>query len=245
MAPPTPQEWFERMPVITKGYFVGSVVVTLSMTFGLVNPMYLIWDATSFVQKFHIWRLITPFLVFGQLDFNWLIQMFLLTTYSQAVEQSAFIGSHPTADYAYCLMICAVSLLVSSFLVPMAVYGPSLLFAILHIWARLSPDAPVSFWGFGFKAWHIPFLLLAVRLITMGPSGTIPGIIGVVVGHLYHFLRDIVPKRFGTIWIDTPSWIIWLVEHWLPRAIGAITGAPSVVRPSAPNWRRSRGYRLE
>merc|ERR1719361_1555261 len=89
--------------------------------------------------------------------------------------------------------------------------GSPLVFMCLYIWSRKQPHRPINFWGFGFEAWHLPFVLLLFGVI-MGASPVLD-IMGITVGHLYHFLKDIVPHVYHVSLLNTPQFVYRIFEE--------------------------------
>lgn len=68
--------------------------------------------------------------------------------------------------------------------------------------------------------------------------------LGIIVGHLYHFLVDIVPKVYRVSVLKTPQLLIDIVEIHVPKMMSWFTGRPVAGVQYQPDWRRSGGYRL-
>ena len=70
----------------------------------------------------------------------------------------------------------------------------------------------VVFWGFGFKAWHLPFVLLAFGVL-LGANPMLD-ILGILVGHLYHFLSDILPNtHYRYDILKCPQWLYKIFDE--------------------------------
>jgi hypothetical protein len=54
--------WFNSIPLVTRGLFGSSMVLSIGAGMGLVsaNNMYILWPFIS--QKYQVWRLVTAFL---------------------------------------------------------------------------------------------------------------------------------------------------------------------------------------
>jgi Derlin-2/3 len=192
---------------------------------------------------------LTSFFFFGPISIGWLFQMMFLTRFGGELERNWFIGPHRTSDFAWCWILCGLALLVSGLLIPLKVYGPSLVFAMLYIWSRKSPHTPVNVWGFSFLSWHLPFVYMGLSVLMSGGLGAaIPDALGILAGHLYHFSADICPRVYNKQIIHTPSFLITLVEHTIPSVFGTPAATPA--RAADPDqtraaWRRTPGHRLD
>jgi Derlin-2/3 len=63
-----------------------------------------------------------------------------------------------------------------------------------------------AIWGVPMQAMYLPFALLGLN--TMLGNPVMDMIHGMVVGHLYYFMVDVVPKVYGKDIIQTPLFII-------------------------------------
>jgi Derlin-2/3 len=85
-------------------------------------------------------------------------------------------------------------------------HGASLIFMMLYLWSKQTPDANVGFFGvIQFKSVYLPFALLALDVI-QGASPT-PGVHGILAGHVYYFLTEVYPQASGRRLISTPTWL--------------------------------------
>lgn len=106
----------------------------------------------------------------------------------------------------------------------------------LYVWSRRDPHRDVIFYSFRFKAWHFPFVMLLFGMLLGGsPVGDL---MGIFVGHLYHFLLNVVEPRWRLRVISTPA--------MLYRLCGADDVADERERQYRnPNMPRGGGYRLQ
>lgn len=82
-----------------------------------------------------------------------------------------------------------------------------LILSVLYIWCQLNKDVIVNFWfGTRFKAMYLPWVLLAFNLILS--SGSTYSLVGILVGHLYYFLKIKYPQELGgPAYLTTPSFM--------------------------------------
>lgn len=115
-----------------------------------------------------------------------------------------------TADYAFCIITGMVTILMISLAFPQFILGPSLIYYIVYVWSKRNPETPVSFmFGLRFKGFYVPFLFLALDFF-MGAS-VVPHIVGIVAGHIFYFLVDVMPLQYGKKYLNTPGFLInWL-----------------------------------
>ncbi len=116
-----------------------------------------------------------------------------------------------TADYAFCWMLGALGMLVTwPFLVGFFPLPPlfcrNMIYYVLYIWSKRNPTAQANIWGFPMAAIYLPFAYLALTVFMGNPYMDM--IHGIVVGHLYYFLVDVVPLVYGKDILRTPQFLI-------------------------------------
>lgn len=120
--------------------------------------------------------------------------------------------------------------------------------SVLYVWCQLNKEVIVSFWfGTRFKAMYLPWVLLGFNMLLS--NGSVFAIIGILVGHLYFFLKFTYPQELGgRNLLETPS----IIKRYYPdiRPAGVFGFAPSGGgRSDPPEQRRSgmfggAGHRL-
>lgn len=82
-----------------------------------------------------------------------------------------------------------------------------MILSVLYIWCQLNKDVVVNFWfGTRFKAMYLPWVLLAFNLVLS--SGSTYSLIGILVGHLYFFLKIKYPQELGgPNYLNTPAFM--------------------------------------
>ena len=235
-------DFYKQMPPLTKFFLTGTFVSALAVQFGLIPTFFggggagaLVFDWDSLSSKFHIWRLITPFLFAGTFSINFVIHLFVLYENCRRYEANPFnTGAGATsADFLYMLVLgCAVFIVLAVFErslgLGMQVMSEPILYYILYVWSRKEPDSVVNMWGFKFKALYLPWVYMALRVLMGG--GITHMLVGVAVGHVYYFLVDVVPNTYGTTLIKTPVWCVdvieWCTGATQPTSQGFVAAAP-------------------
>lgn len=115
-----------------------------------------------------------------------------------------------TADFAFCAIFGMFTIILISLAMPQLILGPSIVYYFIYVWSKRNPETPVSFmFGLRFKGFYVPFLFAALDLL-MGAS-IIPHIAGIVAGHIFYFLVDVLPMQYGKKYLNTPQFLInWL-----------------------------------
>ena len=87
--------------------FPGALLATCAGNFGFISVMKLIYVWDDIWSNFAIWRLLTPFLFVGKFDFNTLMCLYMLQSFSQRYETEPYNtgAGGGTADYVAMIMV--------------------------------------------------------------------------------------------------------------------------------------------
>ncbi|CAF0874108.1 unnamed protein product [Brachionus calyciflorus] len=199
------KDWYNNIPQVTKYWFTGSVVVPLLCRFGILNPYYLILQASLFFQKFHFWRPLTALFFYPitpQSGFSYLINLYFLYSYSTLLETTTFDGR--PADYLFMLIFNWIILTIIGFIASLPMLMDPMILSVMYVWCQLNRETIVSFWfGTRFKAMYLPWVLVGFNMIIRG--GGFNDLIGIAVGHLYFFLMFRYPETNGMNLLKTPE----------------------------------------
>ncbi|BDA49288.1 Derlin-1 [Coccomyxa sp. Obi] len=169
-----------------------------------------------FVLKGQIWRVVSNFLFLGKPSFNFLLRILWIVQYGVPLEKVTYQFS--TADFVFLVLFGMVSLLGASVFVPVRLLGPSFIFMLTYVWSRNFPTSNVSLMGLvSIQAFYLPFALMALSLAMGGDW--ISDLLGIVVGHLYYFLKELHPAAGGPRLLETPT---WLKRALLQAGIGTV-----------------------
>eukprot|EP00033_Pygsuia_biforma_P002373 GCRY01002626.1.p1 GENE.GCRY01002626.1~~GCRY01002626.1.p1 ORF type:complete len:263 (+),score=10.72 GCRY01002626.1:95-883(+) len=194
--------WYSNIPLITRRILTAMAAVTLAANFGFLDPFQLAFFPSAVYNNFHIWRPFTAFLFLGKLGFGFLIHMMFVYQHSKDLESVNFAGR--TADYAWCLTLLCFFLIVIGGFWGFYFLGTGFIMGLVYIWSKKNPTRIVSFFfGARFQAMYFPFVLLVFNLL-MGNSIAID-IAGIVAGHLYYFLDEVLPLTQNIRLVRTPA----------------------------------------
>lgn len=209
----TPEEWFRKLPPITRTYLVAAVTTTFLVQFKIVSAYLLYLDFNLIFYKFNFWRLITCFLFFGTFSLPFIFTMVMLVQNFRSAETQYFSGSRGMAEFIHLLLFGMIgTYLIHAFWSPLPFPGDVLMFLVMYVWSRKQPMSGTVIYGFMFKAWHVPFLFLAFNYL-LGAS-PYQSIVGILLGHLYHFMTDIVPLRYKRNVLTCPQLLYDIVNKY-------------------------------
>lgn len=144
------------------------------------------------------------------------MQLYFFTNFGAKLENHPRFTQKP-GDYVYFLLIITflvsfVSLL-ASWPRGYPLTGPSVIFAVIYYWSRCEPESRLSIWGFEVKGFQLPFALIFVTLLMGGDVWK--DIVGLAAGHIYFFVKDVVPQTFNVDLLSTP----YFVQKLMARAV--------------------------
>jgi len=209
-----PEQWFRALPFMTRYWFGGAVGLTLAGNFGVISPMQFLFNWQRISSNIEVWRLLSCFFYAGPFSFPTLIAIYMLVQFSKQYEAGGPYNTGAgggTADYAFMLIfgmtvIMITYPLVNSFLRIPPLFTRNLIFYVLYVWSKRNPTGRSSIWGVPVTAVYLPFAYLALTVFMGNPFMDM--LHGLMVGHLYYFLVDVVPQVQGRDILRTPQFLI-------------------------------------
>ncbi|XP_011309023.1 derlin-2 [Fopius arisanus] len=190
---PLRQEYLQ-MPVVTRAYTTACVLTTLAVQLDLVSPFQLYFNPILIVHQYQFWRLITTFLYFGTVGFNFFFNMIFTYRYCRMLEEGPFRGK--TADFVMMFIFGGVSMIIFAFFVNLLFLGHAFTLMLVYVWSRRTPFVRMNFFGLlNFNAPLLPWVLLGFSVL-LGNAVWVD-LIGMAVGHMYYFVEDVFPNQRG------------------------------------------------
>lgn len=208
------KDWFNSLPLVTKIFLVSTLLSGALLTFNFVNPHSFILSWELIINKFHFWRLFTPFIFAGGFSFNFALHTYVLFENCKRYEANPYNtgAGGSSADFLWMIIFSMGVLLTIGYFFQLYILSESILYVIMYVWSRREPDAMLNIFGFKFKSLYLPWVYVAIRLI-MGGSIT-ESLIGIAVGHLYFFLIEVMPSSHGINLVRTPKFCEDIVSYY-------------------------------
>lgn len=199
-----------QIPVITRAYTTACVLTTVAVQLELISPFQLYFNPILIFHHWQVWRLVTTFLFFGTVGFNFLFNMIFTCRYCRMLEEGSFRGR--TADFFYMFLFGGIIMIIIALFHNLPFLSQAFTIMLVYVWSRRNPFIRMNFFGLmDFHAPYLPWVLLAFSLL-LGNS-IIVDFIGILVGHVYYFLEDVLPnQRVGIRVLRTPRIIKYLFE---------------------------------
>lgn len=227
---------FKLIPPVTRAYTTACIVTTLAVQLDLVSPFQLYFNPNLILRKYHLWRLITTFLFFGNLGFNFFFNMIFTYRYCRMLEEGSFRGR--TADFVVMFVFGGVLMIICAFFVNLLFLGQAFTIMLVYVWSRRNVFVRMNFFGLmNFQAPYLPWVLLGFSVL-LGNAISVD-LVGMAIGHIYFFLEDVLPRqRGGEKLLKAPRFLRKLLDG-LPDEpdYGPLPEADNV-RPGGFDWRR-------
>lgn len=187
------------------------MVTTLAVHLDLVSPFQLYFNPTLIVLHYQVWRLITTFLFFGTIGFNFLFNMTFTYRYCRMLEEGSFRGK--SSDFVMMFIFGGALMICFAFFVNLLFLGQAFTIMLVYVWSRRNPFIRMNFFGIlNFLAPYLPWALLGFSVI-LGNTIWVD-LMGMAVGHIYYFLEDVFPEQRGGFRIlKTPMFLKRLLDE--------------------------------
>ncbi|KAI2580845.1 DERL2 isoform 6, partial [Pan troglodytes] len=186
-----------QIPPVSRAYTTACVLTTAAVQLELITPFQLYFNPELIFKHFQIWRLITNFLFFGPVGFNFLFNMIFLYRYCRMLEEGSFRGR--TADFVFMFLFGGFLMTQSDRMSKSKeLLTQAFTIMLVYVWSRRNPYVRMNFFGLlNFQAPFLPWVLMGFSLL-LGNS-IIVDLLGIAVGHIYFFLEDVFPNQPGGI----------------------------------------------
>ncbi|KAL5230244.1 hypothetical protein ABZP36_029020 [Zizania latifolia] len=234
--------YYNTLPPISKAYGTLCFLTTVLCQLQILTPGFLALYYPFVFKKFEIWRLFTSFFFLGKFSINFGIRLLMIARYGVQLEKGAF--EKRTADFLWMMIFGAISLLVLSAIpfLQSFLLGIPMVSMLLYVWSREYPNSQINMYGLvQLRSFYLPWAMLALDVIF--GSEILPGLLGIMVGHLYYYFAVLYPLASGKSYLKTPMWVHRIVARF---RLGVQANSP--VRLANTNTGsgafRGRSYRL-
>jgi Derlin-2/3 len=210
----TPEQWYKNLPILTRIGLTTFFCITVLVQLEILDPKLLFLDWPLVINKLQVWRLLTSVMFFGTFSFQFLFQLYFFCSFSSKLEKNEIFAQ--PGDYLFFLLVQILLLDVISLVLAwpsgFPALGPSLVFAILYYWSRREPYAVLNFFSFNIKGYQFPFALVFFQLLIGGNIWV--DLLGLAAGHIYYFIKEVVPQEYGKTLIKTPAFLTNFMRNY-------------------------------
>ncbi|KAF8318709.1 DER1-domain-containing protein [Clavulina sp. PMI_390] len=214
--------WTElkKIPPVTRFVLFSLFGVTVPTTIlEVVSPYPFFFTYDLGIKQFQIWRIFTSFFLVllppGQ-KLQFIFDVAMLYRASNHLEE----GKYPqrSADYAWHLLLTALSCFALNVPLKAFVHFRPLLLAMVTVSSLIDPEAPTSLFGLiSFPQKYYPLVLLGLETLNGGVGGAVVATTGLISGYGWWMLE----------WKEGPGSpnpgsgrVMGRAPNWLRRLIG-------------------------
>ena len=142
-----------KIPPYTRYYIIGVILMTFLISYPIIQiAPYAILDYELSLKKFQIWRLFSNFLIAGKFSFFFIFYIMMTYNVWKDFEDNAILNKK-YSDFTMMLMyLIGFLLLLNYFITEKVFLSMELLFSLMYVDSKRSPDKPVSLYGFKMKS---------------------------------------------------------------------------------------------
>jgi Derlin-2/3 len=204
----TLKEIWRKTPPVTQAYVGSSIAITIfSFVFNgnrWPNILHFDWGK---IATGEIWRVVTAFLYFGQLDIFFPLTMQFVWQHMTQLEKLNYKNPE---DFVVMVMFGGSTLIALYTVLGISTkfLGHNLATYLVYIWSRVFEGTDVNFMDlFTLKSELLPWFFCAQTMLL---EQDVPwaDLIGIFVGHLYHYLKQkdsLKAPEFLVKWFQSPS----------------------------------------
>lgn len=199
-------DWYKQIPRFTKIYVNMIGVCTL---LGLVlgeerSQSVLALDPMRLIYGLEFWRPLTAASFLGAPSISWLMSGYYVYEYGSSLEKA-----YGPAEYLVFLFTQISLLTVFACVLGIPFFTQSVITGMLHVLSRAMPHQKVKWLVITVPYWTLPYGLMVTDVLqAQSAAAAIPHILGILVGHFYHFNRFIWPKTGGEDWLRAPDVLV-------------------------------------
>ncbi|KAF8821228.1 hypothetical protein IE077_002296 [Cardiosporidium cionae] len=180
-----------RIHLINRIYILTALFLTVATSFlGVPLEHFALHGGRTF-RALELWRPLTAAAFFGSFGLPMLSKLYFFATYGQTLENSK--GSAQQLVFLSS-QITMLSLLCVILEIPF--FSSALSCAALYVCSREQPfSLTPTLFGMQVEYWQLPFVSMLIDVLnTQSLRAALPGILGILTGHIYHFCTDILPQ---------------------------------------------------
>ncbi|PIA16030.1 DER1-domain-containing protein [Coemansia reversa NRRL 1564] len=187
------EEWYLQLPVFTRVYTTGIVVLTLALQMEWVTPFQLFHNNHNTFGRGEYWRLLTTFLFLGGFSLDWMLNIYFIVRYCRDLEEGSYLNR--PADFIWMIILMCATLLTLSPYLGVPFLGDLLISSLTYMWSRHYSYLFINIMGlFTTSAAYLPWILLAFSSLIENrwPTGDL---VAIAIGHVFWFLSEEWPQR--------------------------------------------------
>jgi membrane associated rhomboid family serine protease len=194
---------YKKISIVTRIYLTLHAVTTLS-TLVLGDELSQgLYSLTARTFPFQLYRIITSGSFLGKPSVTVLMSLHYLYTYGSTLEK--LYGTSTFLLYLITQFTCLTAL---ALILGIPTFGNSVITSMLHILSRQDPLSNTKLLIFNVPYWTLPYGLLVVDVLQQqSGSAAVPHVLGILVGHLWYYHKNVWSKVTGVDYLKAPLWM--------------------------------------
>ena len=210
--------YYKEIPPFTRYFMTATFLLSFGMTYKLIGPYYLILDFELLFKKFHLWRLLTPFVFAGPFSQSFLFS--LVMTYFMLVRTESLFKTRYADFMTLCLFLMFAVTLFSWIYGNHFILHDQFIFALMYVWCKMEPNTTVQLYFLPVQSANLPWVLLAISILSGGDP--FKDLIGIAAGHSFVYLKMVLPNTHGYKLLETPALFHRIVRWIEEKANGGV-----------------------
>lgn len=239
-------DWYGQIPRLTKIYINSIGICTfLGLILGDERAQaVLALDPMRLMYGLEIWRPFTAASFLGKPSVSWLMSGYYLYEYGSSLERA-----YGAAEYLLFLATQVFLLTIFSSLLGVPFFTQSVITGMLYVLSRAMPHQKVKWLVITVPYWTLPYGLMVTDCLQAHSSSqsasqslaaALPHVLGILVGHFYHFHRFVWPKTGGEDWLRAPDFLV----HSLDPETANKSAAKDSINNALQKRKRGKGKKL-
>ena len=192
---------------ITRTILFSAVALMILAQMKIVDPIDLFYDFDLIKENKQYYRFLTSILYFGSLDINTIMRIYGFVNFASLVESALFCGK--PANYMMFLLFTATLSFISAAFTNEIFFGSTLASVCFYYFSKHFSKQSIQLLGFpiAVPASVVPYIYVVLAYVRGGARAMIPDVLGIVIGHLYYYIHDVLAIRFGTSYLEAPQFM--------------------------------------
>lgn len=199
---------------VTKLYAFSAVTLSVLCSLKVLEINDVFYHPLVVKMNGEWYRLFTGLIFYGDFNVQSLVSLISFSKIASDIESVAFAGN--SADFIIFLLFGAISNWIIASFTNQIIFSTILRSMVFYYYSKSFKDQTMRIQGlpFDIKGSFAPFIITALSLYEGGPKNVIFDVLGIVVGHIYYFIHDVMQVRYGTSLLQAPVFLRKLLNNF-------------------------------
>lgn len=201
-----PLQWLQAAPPVTRAYVISSVVLSLTEALGYIKISDFAFNKPDILSIRQLWKIPLNLIYNGKFSFDFCMKLFFFSSYSNWLETSI----NSSRNFLWMILILVILINIYSLaIINLPMIGQTFKETLLYIWTKNNTQAEGLFLFIAVKTSWLPWLSFIFKMALLGPRDRklwLIEIAGIIIGHLYWFINEMIPVLNNCQSPFTPIW---------------------------------------